>query len=84
MSGAALNDRRPVAVDFADLVTPEQRAGMAAAIFLPILIAIGAVTIGGVMPANAVLFSLVGNLAATLAALSLAMLLFDRERLLYG
>jgi sodium transport system permease protein len=45
---------------------------------------VGTLTIGGIMPANAVLFSLLGSLAATAAAVVLAMRLFNRERLLYS
>lgn len=45
---------------------------------------VGALTVGGIMPANAVLFSLMGSLAATVAAVTLAMRLFNRERLLYS
>lgn len=45
---------------------------------------VGALALGGVIPANAVLFSILGSLAATAVGVALAMPLFNRERLLYN
>jgi sodium transport system permease protein len=45
---------------------------------------VSALTLGGVVPANAVLFSVVGNLLATVVGVIFAMQIFNRERLLYS
>ncbi len=45
---------------------------------------VGALTLGGVVPANAVLFSIIGNVLATVAGVIFAMQIFNRERLLYS
>jgi sodium transport system permease protein len=45
---------------------------------------VGVLALGGVIPANAVLFSIIGSLAAALAGVIVAMRLFNRERLLYS
>ncbi len=45
---------------------------------------VSALTLGGIVPANAVLFSVVGNLLATVVGVIFAMQIFNRERLLYS
>jgi hypothetical protein len=45
---------------------------------------VSVLTVGGIVPANAVLFSVVGNLLATAVGVILALQLFNRERLLYS
>jgi len=45
---------------------------------------VGALTLGGIVPANAVLFSIIGNVAATVIGVVFAMQIFNRERLLYS
>lgn len=45
---------------------------------------VGVLAVGGVVPANAVLFSVVGSLLAAAVGLIFALQLFDRERLLYS
>ena len=45
---------------------------------------VSALTLGGIVPANAVLFSIVGNLLATVVGVIFAMQIFNRERLLYS
>jgi len=45
---------------------------------------VGAMAIGGVVPANAFLFSLLGSLAAATVGFVFAIRLFNRERLLYS
>lgn len=45
---------------------------------------VGVLTLGGIVPANAVLFSIVGNLLATVVGVVFAMQIFNRERLLYS
>lgn len=45
---------------------------------------VGVLTLGGVVPANAVLFSVLGNVLATIVGIFFAMQIFNRERLLYS
>ncbi|MCP5101536.1 MAG: ABC transporter permease [Chloroflexi bacterium] len=45
---------------------------------------VGLFTIGGIIPANAVLFSIIGNLAAAAIGIVIALRMFNRERLLYS
>ncbi len=45
---------------------------------------VGLLALGGVMPANAVLFSVLGSLLATAVVVVIAMRMFNRERLLYS
>ena len=45
---------------------------------------VSVLTLGGIVPANAVLFSVVGNLLATVAGVVFALQIFNRERLLYS
>lgn len=45
---------------------------------------VGVLAQGGVIPANAVLFSVIGSLAGALVGVVIAMRLFNRERLLYS
>jgi sodium transport system permease protein len=45
---------------------------------------VSALTLGGVVPANAVLFSVIGNVLATVVGVIFAMQIFNRERLLYS
>jgi ABC-type Na+ efflux pump permease subunit len=45
---------------------------------------VGVLTLGGIVPANAVLFSIIGNLLATVVGIIFAMQIFNRERLLYS
>jgi sodium transport system permease protein len=45
---------------------------------------VGVLTLGGIVPANAVLFSVIGNLVATVIGVVVAMQIFNRERLLYS
>lgn len=45
---------------------------------------VGVLTLGGIVPANAVLFSIIGNLLATVVGVIIAMQIFNRERLLYS
>lgn len=45
---------------------------------------VGTLTLGGIIPANAVLFSVIGNVLATVVGVILAMQIFNRERLLYS
>ncbi|GJM42181.1 MAG: sodium ABC transporter permease [Ardenticatenaceae bacterium] len=45
---------------------------------------VGVLTLGGIVPANAVLFSVIGNLLATVVGIVIAMQIFNRERLLYS
>jgi sodium transport system permease protein len=45
---------------------------------------VGAMAIAGVMPANAVLFSILGSLVAAAVGFVIALRLFNRERLLYS
>ncbi len=45
---------------------------------------VGVLTLGGIVPANAVLFSIIGNLLATVVGVIFAMQIFNRERLLYS
>jgi sodium transport system permease protein len=45
---------------------------------------VGTLAVGGVVPANAVLFTVVGSLVAAALGIALALKLFDRERLLYS
>ncbi len=45
---------------------------------------VGVLTLGGIVPANAVLFSIIGNVAGTAIGVIFAMQIFNRERLLYS
>lgn len=45
---------------------------------------VGLLALGGVMPANAVLFSVLGSLIATAVVVVVALRVFNRERLLYS
>ena len=45
---------------------------------------VSVLTLGGIVPANAVLFSVVGNLLATVVGVVFALQIFNRERLLYS
>lgn len=45
---------------------------------------VGTLTVGGVIPANAVLFSSLGALAGTAVGIIIALPIFNRERLLYS
>jgi len=45
---------------------------------------VSALTLGGIIPANAVLFSVIGNLVAIVVGIVFAMQIFNRERLLYS
>lgn len=45
---------------------------------------VGVLAVGGVIPANAVLLSVVGSVAAAVAGIVFALQLFNRERLLYS
>lgn len=45
---------------------------------------VSVLTLGGIVPANAILFSIIGNVVATVIGIGLAMKIFNRERLLYS
>ena len=45
---------------------------------------VSVLTLGGIIPANAILFSVIGNLLATAVGVVFAMQIFNRERLLYS
>ena len=45
---------------------------------------VGVLAVGGVIPTNAVLLSVVGSVAAAVAGIVFALQLFNRERLLYS
>ena len=45
---------------------------------------VGTLTLGGIIPANAVMFSVIGNLMATAVGIIFALQIFNRERLLYS
>ncbi len=45
---------------------------------------VGTLAVGGVVPANAVLFTVIGSLVAAAVGIAIALKLFDRERLLYS
>lgn len=45
---------------------------------------VGVLTLGGIVPANAVLFSVIGNVLATAVGVLFALQIFNRERLLYS
>ena len=45
---------------------------------------VGTLAVGGAVPANAVLFTVIGSLVAAAVGIGLALKLFDRERLLYS
>ncbi|MCB9008172.1 MAG: ABC transporter permease [Ardenticatenaceae bacterium] len=45
---------------------------------------VSALTLGGIIPANAVIFSIIGNIVATAVGIVIAMRIFNRERLLYS
>lgn len=45
---------------------------------------VSVLTLGGIVPANAVLFSIIGNVLATVVGVVVAMQIFNRERLLYS
>jgi sodium transport system permease protein len=45
---------------------------------------VGALAQGGILPANALLFSVVGSVVATLVVTAVALRIFNRERLLYS
>ncbi len=45
---------------------------------------VSVLTLGGVVPANAVLFSVIGNILATVVGVIFALQIFNRERLLYS
>lgn len=45
---------------------------------------VGVLAQGGIIPANAVLFSVLGSVAATLVVVVMALRIFNRERLLYS
>jgi len=45
---------------------------------------VGTLTLGGIIPANAVLFSIIGNILATVVGIFFALQIFNRERLLYS
>ncbi|NKQ35802.1 MAG: hypothetical protein HF973_09330 [Chloroflexi bacterium] len=45
---------------------------------------VGALAQGGIIPANAVLFSVAGSVLATAVVVIIALRMFNRERLLYS